>query len=108
MIKLMLPEDELPFAFSCKQFPVWLAFAITINKSQGQTFHHVGLYLEKPVFTHGMLYVGVSWVSRKDNLKIKLVNGEKQGKCDGKYYTDNVIYPEVLELLFQKFENVQN
>ena len=37
-----------------------LAFALTINKPQGQTLDHVGLYLPTPVFSHGMLYVTLS------------------------------------------------
>jgi ATP-dependent DNA helicase PIF1 len=47
---------ELPFEFHRTQFPLRLAFAMTINKSQGQTFTHVGLVLNDPVFTHGQHY----------------------------------------------------
>ena len=35
----------LPFVLIRKQFPVRLSFAITINKSQGQTIPTVGIYL---------------------------------------------------------------
>ena len=44
-------------------FPLQLAFAMTINKAQGQTLRHVGLCLTEPVFTHGQLYVAYleSW-----------------------------------------------
>ncbi len=38
---------ELPFDFQRTQFPLQLTFAITINKSQGQTLGHVGLVLVK-------------------------------------------------------------
>ncbi|XP_010473823.2 PREDICTED: uncharacterized protein LOC104753242 [Camelina sativa] len=47
------PDAKFPFRMRRRQFPVALAFAITINKSQGQTLEQVGLYLPKPVFTHG-------------------------------------------------------
>lgn len=38
---------DLPFILHRTQFPVRLAFAMTINKSQGQSFHRVGIYLDE-------------------------------------------------------------
>jgi len=37
------------------QFPVRLAFAMTINKSQGQLVQYVGINLQTSVFLHGQL-----------------------------------------------------
>lgn len=62
------------------QFPVCLSFAMTINKSQGQTFEKVGLYLDMPVFSHGQLYVGCSRVRKAKNLIIQLINNGDQQK----------------------------
>ncbi|CAG9829644.1 unnamed protein product, partial [Diabrotica balteata] len=45
----MIPTD-VPFEIKRLQFPVRLAFTMTINKSQGQS-------LENPCFSHGQLYV---------------------------------------------------
>ncbi|XP_029348311.1 ATP-dependent DNA helicase PIF1-like [Acyrthosiphon pisum] len=55
-------EDDLPFQMKRIQLPVRLSFAMTINKSQGQTFDRVGLLLPSPAFSHGQLYVAFSRV----------------------------------------------
>jgi ATP-dependent DNA helicase PIF1 len=41
----MVPSEEagLPFVLKRNQFPIRAAFALTINKSQGQTIPYVGL-----------------------------------------------------------------
>ncbi|KAJ3502791.1 hypothetical protein NMY22_g18466 [Coprinellus aureogranulatus] len=63
---------DITFTFKRRQFPLQLAFALTINKSQGQTVRHVGLDLRIPVFSHGQLYVALSRVTSPDNVKILL------------------------------------
>ena len=65
------PSDPLlPIEFKRFQFPIRLAFAMTINKSQGQTFQKVGLYLPRPIFSHGQLYVAMSRVGDPSGLTI--------------------------------------
>lgn len=60
-ITLTPSEDgfQMPFKLKRRQFPVRLkpAFAMTINKAQGQTLGRMGLFLPTPVFSHGQLYV---------------------------------------------------
>ncbi|CAF1907393.1 unnamed protein product [Brassica napus] len=72
------PDTKFPFRMRRRQFPVTLAFAMTINKSQGQTLESVGLFLPRPVFSHGQLYVALSRVKSRSGLKI-LITG-KEGK----------------------------
>ena len=63
-------ENKWPFHLRRRQFPVSLSFAMTINKSQGQSLSVVGVFLPRPIFTHGQLYVALSRVKAVDGLKI--------------------------------------
>ena len=63
----MIPTD-LPFQFKRLQFPIRLAFAITINKAQGQSLAKCGIDLNTDCFSHGQLYVACSRVGKPDNL----------------------------------------
>ncbi|XP_035841591.1 ATP-dependent DNA helicase PIF1-like [Helianthus annuus] len=92
----MVPSDKkIPFQFQRRQFPLTVCFAMTINKSQGQSLSRVGLYLKDPVFTHGQLYVALSRVKSRQGVKILSFD------CDGKptSKTSNVVYKEIFHNL---------
>ncbi|CAN6887007.1 unnamed protein product [Brassica oleracea] len=90
------PSDtRLPFKMRRRQLPLAVAFAITINKSQGQSLSEVGIFLPRPVFSHGQLYVGISRVTSKNGLKILIV--DKDGKPQAK--TMNVVFKEIFNNL---------
>ena len=84
------PSDEiLPVLLRRLQFPVWLSFSMTINKSQGQGLGNVGLYLQTPVFSHGQLYVALSRCTSADQIKILLPEDNTNNK------TRNIVYRAV-------------
>jgi len=88
----MTPTDSCwPFTLKRRQFPVKVCFAMTINKSQGQTFNNVCVYLDNPVFSHGQLYVASSRVTSRAGLWYYIDN---KGKCENNL-TKNVVYKEV-------------
>ena len=49
-ISLILKNNKLPFVMERRQFPIKICYAMTINKSQGQTLQSVGIYLKKTRF----------------------------------------------------------
>ncbi|CAF2751519.1 unnamed protein product [Rotaria sp. Silwood2] len=59
-ITMTSSDTFLPFKLRRHQFPIRLSFAMTIKKSQGQTFQQLGLLLPQPVFSHGQPYVAFS------------------------------------------------
>nr|XP_018910130.1 PREDICTED: uncharacterized protein LOC109039193 [Bemisia tabaci] len=81
----MIPNDY-PFQFKRIQFPIRLAFAISINKSQGQSLTYAGIDLRDDCFSHGQLYVACSRAKTPVGLSILQPTGK----------TKNIVYREVL------------
>ncbi|GFU94231.1 ATP-dependent DNA helicase [Trichonephila clavipes] len=74
----------MSFEFKRLQFPVRLAFAMTINKAQGQSLQECGLNLENPCFSHGQLYVACSRIGKPSDLRTR-------------WKTRNIVYPTALQ-----------
>ncbi|PIO53561.1 hypothetical protein TELCIR_25099, partial [Teladorsagia circumcincta] len=79
-------EKRTPFRLRRRQFPIRVAFAMTINKAQGQSFRKVGIYLPEDVFAHGQLYVALSRGRTRDGIKIQSPST----------FLKNIVYNEVL------------
>jgi hypothetical protein len=89
-ISLSPSDNDGQFAFHLKrrQFPVRLAYAMSINKAQGQSIKYVGLDLRTPVFSHGQLYVAMSRAISPRFVKVLLLDDCKKAA--------NIVWPEVL------------
>ncbi|CAN1783366.1 ATP-dependent DNA helicase PIF1 [Linum perenne] len=91
-IILDVTDNRWPFTLRRRQFPIRICYAMTINKSQGQTLDHVGIYLPKPVFSHGQLYVAVSRVRSTNGLHILIPNILPNPDNE----TRNIVYQDIL------------
>jgi len=86
------PSDiRVPFKFQSQQFPIFVSFAMIINKSQGQSLKQVGIYLPQPVFSHGQLYVAISRVTSRSGLKILAIDEYRNTVNE----TTNVVFRDV-------------
>jgi len=94
-------SESSPAQFTRLQFPINLAFAITINKSQGQSLHRVGIYLPRPVFSHGALYVALSRCTDPLGISIYIIqdNDIQDGHSDNPH-TKNIVYDEIIRIGF--------
>jgi ATP-dependent DNA helicase PIF1 len=87
-------QDQLPFTLQRWQLPIRPAFAMTINKAQGQTLQRAGLFLPTSVFSHGQLYVALSRVGSPDRIAVLVTGGHKDD--NGCFYTKNVVFKSAL------------
>jgi ATP-dependent DNA helicase PIF1 len=68
-----------------------ILFAITINRSQTQSLKYFGIYLFQSIFSHEQLYIALSRVTSRQELKILIINdGSKDSNT-----TENVVYKGV-------------
>ena len=68
--KLSSTDEDFPFILERTQFPDRPCFAMTVNKSQGQSVKMVGVDLQTNAFTHGQLYLALSRVTSLDGLTL--------------------------------------
>ena len=101
-IPMSSKQGELPFVLTRRQYPVRLAWAMTINKAQGQSMDRVGVFLPEAVFSHGQLYVALSRAGGFHRVMVLVEPGETQGEFQGDEeikdgtYTENIVWKEAL------------
>ena len=89
-VKLISIDEHIPFHLQRLQFPVAVAFAMTINKAQGQSFDTVGIDLRNAVFTHGQLYVALSRSRSSHGVKCLIDSRNNDHR------TPNIVFKEVI------------
>ena len=89
-IDMQAKDHTLPFLLIRKHFPIRHGYAITANKSQGQTLDYVGLYINREFFSHGQAYTACSRVGNEKNIKILY-------KEENEYHIKNPVIKEVLK-----------
>lgn len=62
-------DSEMVGSFT--QYPVRLAFAVTIHKSQGKTFQKVVIDIGRGTFAHGQMYVALSRCTTFEGMVLK-------------------------------------
>nr|CAD2195894.1 unnamed protein product [Meloidogyne enterolobii] len=86
----LIEDKKFPFVIKRHQFPIRLAFAFTINKSQSQTFEKIGIdYTEDP-FSHGQTYVSLSRAKSWEKIRIKVSEKNKDKRIK------NIVWREAL------------
>ena len=77
------------------QFPLRVAYCLTLNKSQSQTFDKAVVDVTHEPFCHGQLYVAVSRVRESENIFLFCRDSQVLEQCGGVLLT-NIVYPSLL------------
>jgi hypothetical protein len=90
--ELKLPYGNSLIMQRC-QFPLRLAYSLSYNKAQGQTFNKLGLDITQDSFAHGHLYVALSRIRIALNIKFFVT---ENNLIDNVPFTTNVVYDEII------------
>lgn len=101
---LVADDPIMPKKFQRTQFPLLPAYAMTVNKSQGQTIQRVGLYITSEFFSHGQAYVAFSRVKSSRDIIVHFADGQFQGNLMKNHrrvadrtrvFSPNMVYREI-------------
>ena len=80
-------------SFHQHQYLLRIAYAMTVNKSQWQTLHTVGLDLRDDPFSHGLLQVALSRAQGSQHMHCLV---ERERILDNIPYVANIVFPALL------------
>lgn len=105
--RISMISTDIPFDFIRLQFPVRLAFVITINKSQGHSFIICDIDLENPCFSHDHRYFTCSHVEKLSALFIYASNNKTKMSCNIQHcnkQNDDVMWYAIPNKTFNCFD----
>lgn len=82
------------------QYPMRLAWAVTIHKSQGKTFNNIIIDLGRGTFVHGQLYVALSRCTSLEGITLRQEIGKKH------IFMDWRVVKFVTRFQYQKSQNL--
>ena len=119
-LKLAPSDTSLPFVLCRTHFPLRLAYSMTINKAQGQTFDKFSIYLPDPLFSHGQLYVAFSRARSLQSISVKIGQISLQGSFGNNYVIKTLfsrkcykwichgVYSDIRQRIYDMQENILN
>ena len=97
--RFTLPYGE-SYEITRTQFPLRLAYAVSINKSQGQQYADILFDTTHQAFTHGHLYVALSRITKYNRIFFytlqSFIVDEENTTNDYNILLNNIVYPELL------------
>lgn len=103
-------KSEFETIGKVKQYPIILAWAITIHKSQGLTFDSMFYANDCNVFSSGQLYVALSRCKKVDGLKIKFPLKYKDvitDKIVSQYYEKALKDLRFVDIAYEMYRNIE-
>ena len=84
------------------QFPLRLAYAVSINKSQGQQYEDILFDTTHQAFTHGHLYVALSRITKYNKIcfftfKSTVITEDQDDTSKNKILLQNIVYTDLLQ-----------
>lgn len=93
--KVSMPFGK-SFTIVRTQFPLRVAYCLTLNKSQSQTFEKAVVDVCREPFCHGQFYVAMSRVRESDGIMLFCEDSQLIGGGETGVIVTNVVYPSLL------------
>ena len=97
IIKILINYNYYKYNYNIVNIEYEDALAEASGFQMPRQFRYMfGIYLPKPVFSHGQLYVAFSRARALGDVRVKVKDTDQQGKMQAKIVTKNTVCREVL------------